>query len=85
MNGYAEMVGYGIRIKAPYFKHFFLQKLKNPVFNGFIRRKQGSFLYVSVLMMRYGAIHQSKFGFDRESSEQYNYALRITNYALKSP
>ncbi len=44
MNGYAEMVRYGIRIKTPYFRHFFLPKLKNPVFNGFIRRKQGSFL-----------------------------------------
>ena len=25
------------------------------------------------------------YGFAREFSEQYNYALRITHYALKSP
>ena len=39
MNGYAEMVGYGIRIKTPYFRHFFLTKTKEPCIQWFYPEK----------------------------------------------
>ena len=86
MNSYAECANTESARCKPCILGIVLTKNKRTLFSMvYIQRKQGSFLmcikiYETILPSPY-----KNCGFAREFSEQYNYASRITNYALNYP